>query len=119
KIVVPPKVNVPVQSTVSFLGNPGEPIPTVAAPAPVPAPKKAENGTPASSTARTEKPEKRAVPEASAPVAAPVIQTPSSRPQTPTLFRISPRAAALAKDCVIDPTRIRATGPEGRIVEKD
>src|SRR5882672_9166726 len=36
KIVVPSKVNVPVQSTVGFLGNPGEPIPTVATPAPSP-----------------------------------------------------------------------------------
>ena len=34
KIAVPPGVNVPVQSTVGFLGNPGEPIPAVSAPAP-------------------------------------------------------------------------------------
>ena len=37
KIVVPPHVNVPVQSTVGFLGNPGEPIPAATAPAPAPA----------------------------------------------------------------------------------
>jgi pyruvate/2-oxoglutarate dehydrogenase complex dihydrolipoamide acyltransferase (E2) component len=37
KIVVKPGVNVPVQSTVGFLGKPGEAIPAVAAPAPVPA----------------------------------------------------------------------------------
>ena len=65
KIVVPPKVNVPVQSTVGFLGNPGEPIPTVTAPAPA-APKKAEAGTPASSTARCKS--GLAVPEAGAPL---------------------------------------------------
>src|SRR5208283_3777509 len=34
KIVVLPGVNVPVQSTVGFLGKPGEAIPAVAAPAP-------------------------------------------------------------------------------------
>src|SRR5204862_203432 len=37
----------------------------------------------------------------------------------PSLFRISPRAAKLARDCVIDPTRITGTGPSGRVVEKD
>ena len=118
KIVVPPKVNVPVQSTVGFLGTPGEPIPAVTAPAPA-APKKAENGTPASSTARTEQPVKRAVPEASAPVVAAPVAPTAQVPTAPKLFRISPRAAALAKDAVIDATRIRGTGPEGRIVEKD
>src|SRR5208283_2422331 len=37
----------------------------------------------------------------------------------PQLFRISPRAAKLAKDCVIDPAPIAGTGPSGRIVERD
>src|SRR5437899_2085345 len=78
KIVVPPKVNVPVQSTVGFLGTSGEPVPTVTAPAPA-APKKTENGAPASSTARTEKTEKRAVPEAGVPI----ISAPIPRSQTP------------------------------------
>src|SRR5512135_2236101 len=36
KIVVPPGLNVPVQSTVGFLGNPGEAIPAVVAPPPAP-----------------------------------------------------------------------------------
>jgi pyruvate dehydrogenase E2 component (dihydrolipoamide acetyltransferase) len=35
------------------------------------------------------------------------------------VFRISPRAAALARDCVIDPSRITGSGPNGRVVEKD
>src|SRR5215208_265927 len=39
KILVAPGLNVPVQSTVAFLGKPGEPIPDVAAPRPAaPAP---------------------------------------------------------------------------------
>src|SRR5580704_15075228 len=36
KILVKPGVNVPVQSTVGILGQPGEPIPAVAAPVPTP-----------------------------------------------------------------------------------
>jgi len=40
KIVVPPRVTVPVQSTVGFLGEPGDAIPTVAGPVPA-APKAA------------------------------------------------------------------------------
>ncbi len=116
KIVVPPKVNVPVQTTVGFLGNPGEPIPAITAPAPAPiATKKAEAAVaPAPSVS---------IPKTSAPPLAPITpaypQTPVPRPQTPTIFRISPRAAALARNCVIDATRIKGTGPEGRIVEKD
>jgi pyruvate dehydrogenase E2 component (dihydrolipoamide acetyltransferase) len=116
KIVVPPKVNVPVQSTVGFLGNPGEPIPTVAAPAP--APKKVEAAPAAAPTVSAPKPvaTSTAAPIATPiAVAAPIAQAPSA----PKLFRISPRAAALAKDCVVDATRIKGTGPEGRIVEKD
>ena len=34
KIVVQPGVNVPVQTAVGFLGQPGEPIPAIVAPAP-------------------------------------------------------------------------------------
>jgi pyruvate dehydrogenase E2 component (dihydrolipoamide acetyltransferase) len=48
---------------------------------------------------------------------APVASLPA--PAAPALFRISPRAATLAKDAVIDATRIQGTGPEGRVVEKD
>jgi pyruvate dehydrogenase E2 component (dihydrolipoamide acetyltransferase) len=116
KIIVPPRVNVPVQSTVGFLGNPGEPIPAVATPAPA-APQPAVAAAPEVG---------RAVPSApptpssartagtAVPTAAPVAPLPA-----PALFRISPRAAALAKHCVIDATRIKGTGPERRVVEKD
>jgi pyruvate dehydrogenase E2 component (dihydrolipoamide acetyltransferase) len=117
KITVPPRVNVPVQSTVGFLGNPGEAIPAVAAPAPA-APKPAAAAAPIAAPAVTRAPIAAAVSAPSAaPVAAPV--TPLPAPAAPALFRISPRAAALAKHSVIDATRIKGTGPEGRIVEKD
>jgi len=108
KIVVQPGLNVPVQSTVGFLGNPGEPIPAVEAPKPA-APK------PVSAAAEPAPAAHRA---AATPAAVPVLQ-PSIIPSAPALFRISPRARTLAKRCVIDPTCIKGTGPEGRIVEKD
>jgi pyruvate dehydrogenase E2 component (dihydrolipoamide acetyltransferase) len=116
KIAVKPGVSVPVQSTVGFLGKPGEAIPEITAP--VPAAPKPE--APASAPARPEKTDKRAGPEASAPVVstAPIAPV-APAPVTPSLFRISPRAAALAKHSVIDATRIKGTGPEGRVVEKD
>jgi pyruvate dehydrogenase E2 component (dihydrolipoamide acetyltransferase) len=114
KIVVQPGVNVPVQSTVGFLGNPGETIPVVEAPKAA-APKPAIAAAPAPAIAVGP------LPPAGAAVA---VEPPRevTRPTTvaaPSIFRISPRAKALAKRCVIDPTRIKGTGPEGRIVEKD
>jgi len=123
KITVPPRVNVPVQSTVGFLGNPGEAIPAATAPAPA-APKPAavaalEVGRDVPSAPLTPSPARTAgtaIPT-SAPVATPVAPLPA--PTAPSLFRISPRAAALAKHSVIDAARIKGTGPEGRIVEKD
>jgi pyruvate dehydrogenase E2 component (dihydrolipoamide acetyltransferase) len=116
KIVVPPRVNVPVQSTVGFLGKPGEAIPAVTAPAPA-APEPAAAAAPVAAQAALRAP--IAAPAAVPVAAAPVPQLPTSNFQLPTLFRISPRAAALAKHSVIDATRIKGTGPEGRIVEKD
>ena len=117
KIVVPPRVNVPVQSTVGFLGKPGEAIPAVTAPAPA-TPKPAAVAAPVAAQAAPRAPIAAAVSTPSAaPVAAPVA--PSPTPAGPSLFRISPRAAALAKHSVIDATRIKGTGPEGRVVEKD
>ena len=117
KIVVPPRVNVPVQSTVGFLGNPGEAIPAITAPAPA-APKLTAAAAPVAAPAATRAPIATAVSAPStAPVAAPVAPLPA--PAAPSLFRISPRAAALAKHSVIDATRIKGTGSEGRIVEKD
>ncbi len=44
---------------------------------------------------------------------------PVSTPAAPALFRISPRAAALARHSVIDPAPIKGSGPLGRVVERD
>jgi pyruvate dehydrogenase E2 component (dihydrolipoamide acetyltransferase) len=112
KIIVKPGVSVPVQSTVGFLGQPGEAVPEVTAPAPAPKPKEAGQTPPAVAPPRT----------VAQPVQAPALPSlhPSTSPaQQPSLFRISPRAAALARDCVIDPSRVTGSGPNGRVVEKD
>lgn len=116
KIVVPPRVNVPVQSTVGFLGKPGEAIPTVAVPSPAPS----NAAMPAPSPPPAPLAESR-VPLAAA-VSAPPPSPVASAPQAaaaPALFRISPRAAALAKRCVIDPAPVKGSGPLGRVVERD
>jgi pyruvate dehydrogenase E2 component (dihydrolipoamide acetyltransferase) len=111
KIVVAPGMNVPVQSIVAFLGQPGEAIPEGMASAPAPAvptaaPARESGGAglQAAQHARQRAP--------AMPVAAPA-------PVAPAAFKISPRAAALARECVIDSSRITGTGPEGRIIEKD
>ena len=115
KIIVPPRVNVPVQTTVGFLGKPGEAIPTVANP--VPAAPKATTPTsrPIAVQAGQPAPITLAV---SAQAPSPI--TPSPQPvAAPALFRISPRAAALARQCVVDPAPVKGSGPLGRVVERD
>jgi pyruvate dehydrogenase E2 component (dihydrolipoamide acetyltransferase) len=117
KISVPPGVSVPVQSTVGFLGQPGEAIPEVSAPAPAPAPKPQEVGRAVPSAPPLALP--RTVPQSTPVAGAPSIQQSINPTIQSALFRISPRAAALARDCVIDPLRITGSGPNGRVVEKD
>jgi pyruvate dehydrogenase E2 component (dihydrolipoamide acetyltransferase) len=122
KILVAEGETVPVQSTVGYIGEPGDVIPAVpehAAPsqkpaAPVPAAAQPAT-TPAPSrprTARREAPQPRAQ----------TMPVPSSRlapGHEPAMFRISPRAALRAKEAAIDPTHIVGTGPDGRVVERD
>ena len=117
KIAVPPGVNVPVQSTVGFLGQPGEPIPAVTAPVPAPTQKPPEVGRVVHSAPPA--PLARAVAQPVQAPAIPSLQPSTTPPPQSVLFRISPRAAALARDCVIDPSRISGSGPNGRVVEKD
>jgi len=100
KIIVPEGDTVPVQTVVGFIGEPGETLPEVPV-SPAPKPKSEPAPVPAS------------VP-VSSPSAVPVAV-----PEEPARFAISPRAARLARDKVIDATRIRGTGPEGRVVERD
>ena len=106
KIAVKPGVAVPVQSIVGFLGTPGEAIPDIPKPAAAPKPVTPAAAAPVAAAKQTP-----AAPVA--PAAVTTIATPSAQ------FRISPRAQALARESVIDPARIKGTGPEGRVVEKD
>jgi len=116
KIAVKPGVSVPVQSTVGFLGKPGEAVPVVTAPPPAaPKPAVAEPVRAVASAPVASSP--TAPPVAAAPVA--VVAAPAPAPATSALFRISPRAAVLAKRSVIDPKAIKGSGPEGRIIERD
>jgi pyruvate dehydrogenase E2 component (dihydrolipoamide acetyltransferase) len=113
KILTPPRVNVPVQSIVGFLGKPGEAIP--AAPIPPPKPPEAARVVPAAPPL----PPVATAPAAgtSVPDALPALPAPA--PSAPALFRISPRGAALARRCAIDPAPIKGSGPLGRVVERD
>jgi pyruvate dehydrogenase E2 component (dihydrolipoamide acetyltransferase) len=109
KIIVPAGISVPVQSTVGFLGQPGEAIPAVPAPVPLAPKPAAPPATPAPAA-------KTAAIVSAAPVAAAAVPADVA---AQALFRISPRAAALARRCGIDPNPIHGSGPEGRIVERD
>ncbi len=113
KIVAGEGVTVPVQTTVAFVGDPGEPVPDVA-PAPVPEKKAAPAAAPVP-TQPSAAVERKTIPAPSAPASFAA----ASAPAEPEVFRISPRAAKLAKESVIDPKPIAGTGPSGRIVEKD
>jgi pyruvate dehydrogenase E2 component (dihydrolipoamide acetyltransferase) len=121
KIVVPPKVSVPVQSVVGFLGKPGEVIPGAGAPASVPPPRPVESGgvgpvTPPGGGSRQRAAD--GLEESTRVVPAPPPSPPPA-PSAPALFRISPRAAALARRSGIDPGPIRGSGPLGRVIERD
>jgi len=110
KIAVGVGVSVPVQSVVGYLGQPGEAIPET------PAPKAAAAASaPPAPAAKTTEP----APRAGGALAAALSAASAPAPAAPARFRISPRAAALAKACVIDPRAIVGAGPGGRVVEKD
>jgi pyruvate dehydrogenase E2 component (dihydrolipoamide acetyltransferase) len=115
KILVPAGVSVPVASTVGFIGQPGEPIPAVEPPQKQPTVSVAAAAAASPPRPATPAPDFPALEtSAPAPPAPPATRATGAAP-----FRISPRAAALARECVIDPTKITGTGPHGRVVEKD
>jgi len=117
KIYVKEGITVPCNTVVGYVGQAGEKVPDVApksesAPAPASAaPAPTVSAAPAKASAATvpvaaPTPVKQVAPVA---VAAPVVER----------LVISPRAKALAKDACINPSRIKGSGPNGRIVEKD
>lgn len=119
KIVVPAGVSVPVQTVVGYIGQPGESVPAVTqlplqkletgkptrtVLPPTPQPQQPGQGQRESEVAHF---------EAAQPISSPVAQVPEP------MFRISPRAKALAERCAIDASKIKGTGPQGRVTEKD
>ncbi len=132
KIVAKEGATVPVQATVAYIGQPGEPIPEVAPPpavAPRPAAAAAAPATPSAASTPSPAPSRPApstvaVPAAPAPTA-PIAPPPAAVPAaaatvaTPTELKISPRAQRRAREAAIDPSRVPGTGPGGRITERD
>ena len=125
KILVPEGATAPVLTTVAYVGDPGEAIPEPEAPPPVPASqgREATIAKPRSTTAQRGEPQEA---RREAPPRVERTHTAKEEPvvaeaaqQGPARFKISPRAAKLARESAIDPTRIQGTGPGGRVVEKD
>jgi pyruvate dehydrogenase E2 component (dihydrolipoamide acetyltransferase) len=114
KIVVGVGVSVPVQSVVAYLGEKGEAIPAPPAPQRPSPPSAPTPAKPAAPSARGAAPAAAAASPATAAVAAAAAAA-----AAPARYRISPRAAALARECVIDPHPIVGSGPDGRVVERD
>jgi pyruvate dehydrogenase E2 component (dihydrolipoamide acetyltransferase) len=116
KVLIAEGITVPVNTVVGYIGTPGEKVPDApppAAPAPAATPKPAA-AAPAA--------QPKAAPAAAPAAPAPAKSAPSPAPAAPAAqpqFFISPRARALAEAKVIDPSRIKGSGPNGRIVEKD
>ena len=123
KIYVKEGITVPVNTVVGYVGQAGEKVPDVApktesAPAPAPA-AAAPAATPAPA-ATAKAPAPLATPVAApAPVKVPVVAPVAAPAPVVERLVISPRAKALAKDACINPARIKGSGPNGRIVEKD
>jgi pyruvate dehydrogenase E2 component (dihydrolipoamide acetyltransferase) len=127
KIYVREGITVPVNTVVGYVGAAGEkappqPPPPETAPAPEPAKPQAAAApapapaTPAPAPAKPQQPAAEAapVPQPPKPAAAlPAAPAPAAR------LVISPRAKALARACSINPARIKGSGANGRIVEKD
>ncbi|MBN2301827.1 MAG: 2-oxo acid dehydrogenase subunit E2, partial [Lentisphaerae bacterium] len=116
KILVGENRPVQVGTTVAFIGQTGEALPTVQEP-------NAATATPAT-TPKTPATAAPVVPQAETPQASPVpvAITPSTQPlptAAPTRLFISPRAKALAREKAIEPSGITGSGPNGRIVVKD
>ena len=125
KILAPEGSTVPVLTTVAYVGDPGEKIPEPEAPPPVAAGQGREASVAESGSAAAPPPEPQAARRAARP---PVERTPPAAVEPaaaptpepgPARFKISPRAAKLARQSAIDPTPIRGTGPGGCVVEKD
>ena len=119
KIYIREGITVPVDTVVGYIGAKGEKVPDEA-------PKPEASATPpAPAAAKATEPKKVVSKPTAAPTAAPAptpIQAapaPVQAAPKPKKLIISPRARAVAKEACIDPSAVKGTGPNGRIVEKD
>jgi len=137
KTIVQEGATVPISTTVGFVGDPGEAIPEVvaqtwssrsAALAPTPEARKPEQPSVPREAPRLAAPSPaRGMPEPrfERPAAAGglrIVERVTPAPSVmaaPDVFRISPRAAKLARESAVNPSPIPGTGPYGRIVERD
>lgn len=125
KIYVREGVTVPVNTVVGYVGAAGEkappqpPPPEVApVPQPVPQPAAAATAAPAPVPAPAQPQRPAAVPAPAPQPAKPAAALPAA-PAPAARLIISPRAKALARACSINPARVKGSGANGRVVEKD
>jgi pyruvate dehydrogenase E2 component (dihydrolipoamide acetyltransferase) len=140
KTVVQEGATVPINTTVGFVGDPGEAVPEAIAPTPE-ARKPEQPGvsreaprppTPSPARGMLEPRLERPVapighvgavrgpsPEGFGPQGEPPLHPAPSVVAALEVLRISPRAAKLARESAINPAPIAGTGPFGRIVERD
>lgn len=122
KILVPAGKEVPVMTVGAIIGEPGEAIPDVAAPAaPAPAPAAAAPA-PVPTPAAAPKAAKAAPKAAAAPAPAPAAPkaAPQAAPAPAGKKAISPRARKLAADYLIDINKVNGTGgAAGRVTSRD
>ncbi len=122
KTVVQEGTTVPINTTVGFVGDPGETIPEATATHAVgavlvaaqpPSPVLPQHGrAPVALQGQPQGLPLRGRTTETAP-------SPPLVPPIPEVFRISPRAAKLARESAINPASIVGAGPLGRIVERD
>jgi pyruvate dehydrogenase E2 component (dihydrolipoamide acetyltransferase) len=127
KIVVPPGVAVPVMAVVGFVGRVGDALPPIEVPAEAPSGRPlAESGAAAARFKPSAPPD--SVPSAPTPPGSPATPPGDRSPgplrataggERPDRLRISPRAARLARRCLVDARSISGSGPGGRVVERD
>ncbi|MCX7004468.1 MAG: dihydrolipoamide acetyltransferase family protein [bacterium] len=103
---------VPVMSVIGYIGTPGAAVP--ARPAAPPAAAPAATAAPAT-----------AAPKAAQAAMRPTDPTDptnlivAAAPPAPSRIGVTPRARALAREALIDVTRAKGSGPNGRILERD
>jgi dihydrolipoamide dehydrogenase len=122
RIVVPAGMTVPVNAICAYIGAPGEAIPDVAPPSPMPSGAPLAEPVAASGSAATAESAAPSSPAAKVQSAPKVAAPPIAATPAPTLrgrLAISPRASRLAAEAGVDPRTVVGTGPDGRIVERD